>query len=131
MPAHRKLQHRREEILEAMASLKPMRKGSLCQQFQRTRHKKGPSTRRGPYAMYTCKKKGKTVGKRLSREKALQYRDQIDVFRHFQKLCREFVEVNEQLADFEAAAPRDEGKKNSSRASRSNSEPKPPASSRQ
>jgi hypothetical protein len=131
MPARKKLHQRKEEILQAIASLKPMRKGSVCRQFQRTVRKKGPDTQRGPYPMYTCKKKGKTVGKRLSQDEAVQYRAQIDAFRRFQELCREFAEVSETLADLEAPALEEVGKKNSSRASSSSRKPKPPASWRQ
>ena len=77
--------------------------------------------------MYTFKEKGKTVGKRLSRKQAPLYRAQIERFRAFEKLSRQFVGVSEKLADLEGAGG-DEGKKNSSRRSGPNKKAKPAAS---
>ena len=93
-----------------------MRRGSVCEQYQRSRRKDGTVTRRGPYAMYTLKRKGKTVGKRLAKKDLPLYRAQIERFRGYEKLAREFLEVSEQLADIEVA-PGDGAKKNSSKRS--------------
>lgn len=112
MPEFKSLQQKKAGILDAIASLDPMRAGSVCEQFQRTKHKDGTLTKRGPYAMYTRKKNGKTVGKRLSQQEAPLYRRQIDLFRKFQELSAEFVETSERLADLEVVAET-EGKKNS------------------
>lgn len=106
------LQQKKTEILDAIASLEPMRVGSVCEQFQSTKRKDGTVTKRGPYAMYTRKKNGKTVGKRLSKQEAPLYGKQIDRFRKFKELSVEFVETSERLADLEVVAET-EGKKNS------------------
>lgn len=114
------LQQKKVDVLRAIASLDPMRMGSVCEQFQRTRRKDGTIAKRGPYTMYTRKKKGKSVGKRLSEQEAPLYRDQIGLFRKFQELCGEFVETSERLADLKVAA-KTEVKKNSSTKSRKKS----------
>lgn len=104
MPTLKKLLQKKNEVLDAIAKLKPMRIGSICEQYQHTKRKDGTRTKRGPYLMYTRKKEGKTVGKRLSKEEATLYRNQIDSFREFQELSAQFVETSEQLADMEAVA---------------------------
>ena len=112
MPQPKAIQEKNAKILKSIASLGAMRKGSVCEQFQFLRRKDGSRLKRGPYLMYTCKKNGKTKGKRLSKKNADVYRVQINTFREFQKLCGQFVENNEQLADIEAADGK-KGKKNS------------------
>ena len=106
------LQQKKTDLLDAIASLNPMRMGSVCAQFPTTKHKDGTTSKRGPYTMYTRKKNGKPVGKRLSQKEAPLYRDQVDQFREFQGLSAKFVETSESLADLEVAAEK-EGKKNS------------------
>jgi len=112
MPHPKAIREKNAEILKSIASLGAMRKGSVCEQFQFSRRKDGTRLKRGPYMMYTCKKNGKTKGRRLSKENAGVYRAQIDTFREFQKLCGQLVENSEQLADMEAADVK-KGKKNS------------------
>lgn len=129
MPACETLQRKNAGILRTIASLGAMRKGSVCEQFQYSRREDGTRLKRGPYLMYTCKKKGKTLGKRLSKEKASLYRAQIERFRRFQELCREFADGSEQLADMEVSNVKG-SKKNSSNASRQNRKRKRAGSSR-
>lgn len=77
--------------------------------------------------MYTFKRKGKTVGKRLSKQQMPLYLAQIESFRAYERLAREFLEVNERLADLKAASGAD-SKKNSSKRSGWSKKPKPGAS---
>ncbi len=121
------VQRKNSRILQRIASLGAMRKGPISTQFQKYRRTDGTSTKRGPYLMYTCKRKGKTVGKRLSQEEASVYQAQIDAVRQFQELCGEFVEGSQQLADMEASDATG-GKKNSSNGSRPNRKPRRVAS---
>lgn len=53
-------------ILEELADLSDMRRGSICEQFVETTGRDGSKRRRGPYCVYTYKEKGKTVSRRLS-----------------------------------------------------------------
>ena len=116
MTGRNSLRFRRAQIIEEIANVGSMRKGSVCEQFQRSRRSDGTISKRGPYAMYTCKKGGKTVGKRLWPEQAALYRTQIERFRKFRVLCGELADVSEKMADCEALAQQ-EGKRNSSRLS--------------
>lgn len=116
MTVENSLQNKRSGIIKEIAALGAMRKGSLCEQYQSTRRKDGTTTKRGPYVMYTFKRGTKTFGKRLSRSQAPLYREQIEKFRKFQILCGDLADVSEKMADHQAAE-REEGKKNSSKAS--------------
>jgi len=97
------LQSRLHQTLQRIAQLKPMRKGSVTEQTVATRAKDGQPAERGPYPLYTCKKKGRTRSKRIPRERVPLYREQIERFRRFQDLIAEYAEISEQLADAEAA----------------------------
>ena len=107
-----KLQKRRDDIVKELASLPPMRKGSITQQWLQTFRKDGSKTKRGPYLVYSYKEKNKTVSKRVPRQQEDLYRRQIESFRRFQKLSAELVQISQRLADVAAADP-DDGKKNS------------------
>ena len=61
------LQAPRDQILQEIAAIGPMRKGSLTYQFFSCSPKDGPSRRRGPYLLYTYKKKGKTLSRRVAK----------------------------------------------------------------
>lgn len=98
-----KLLSQRTRILQQIEELKPMRKGSVTQQYFLASGKDGGQRRRGPYPLYTCKKKGKTVSKRIRPELRPVYEQQIAQFRRFEELVAEFAEVGERLADLDAA----------------------------
>ena len=97
------LQSRLQKTLQEVAHRKPMRKGSITQQTVATRTKDGVPAVRGPYPLYTCKKKSRTHSKRIPGEQVPLYREQIERFRRFQELIVEYAETSEQLADAEAA----------------------------
>jgi hypothetical protein len=114
MDTFRKLAARRAEILEQIAALGPMRRGSIQEQFLPYKRPDGSIRRRGPYLTYTFKEGGKTRGKHLrNQEEAQQYQAQIDNYRRYQQLSAELVRVSQTLADLEAAG--DEGCKKNSR----------------
>ena len=113
MSTDRQLQQAQSKLIETLAELGPMRQGSVCEQFQRVRRKDGTIVQSGPYPMYTRKKHGKTVGRRLTAQQVPLYRTQIDQFRTFQNQCQRFVELGEQRADLEADEQRGARKKNS------------------
>ena len=96
-------QTRSSRILEEIAQLGPMRKGSITQQFFKTRNKDGSTGQRGPYPLYSCKKRAKTVSKRIAKERVADYEQQIRRYRQFEDLIGELVEVAEELADAEVA----------------------------
>ena len=109
-----KLQKRRDDIVKELASLPPMRKGSVTPQYLQTVRKDGSKTKRGPYLVYSYKEKNKTVSKRVPRQQEDLYRRQIESFRRFQQLSAELVGISQRLADVAASDP-DDRKKNSRR----------------
>jgi hypothetical protein len=53
-----------------------------------------------PYALYTFKKKGKTVGRRLREpEEVRRLEEQVENYHVFRSLCRELVDLSEQICD--------------------------------
>ncbi len=110
-----RLTQRKNELLAQLATLGPMRKGTLSDQYVQTILKDGSHSRRGPYTVYTFKEHGQTVSRRLSdRAQIACYRKQIGAFRRFQELTAELAQLGQRLADLEVAG-RPEGKKNSRR----------------
>jgi hypothetical protein len=106
------LLNEREQLLDEMAQLGPMRKGSVSEFSIPSRRKDGTRQVRGPYLKYTVKKYNKTQGKHLkTKDEADLYRRQIEQYRHFEKLAARFVDIGERMADLEAAET--DAKKNS------------------
>lgn len=106
-----KLTQRKTQIVKEIASLKPMRKGSLNKQFLETVRKDGSKTKRGPYTIYTFKEKGKTISRRIkNKDQEALCREQIGEFRRFRRLCSEFVETSQRIADLTASGLSDEKK---------------------
>ena len=105
MDSLQQLSRQRARILDQIASLGPMRMGTVTDQMLPRRRKDGSVSRRGPYPTYTFKEGGRTRGKHLrTAEEAALYRRQIEVFRRYQELSAELVRVSQRLADREAAA---------------------------
>ena len=102
MTAHSQLEHRATEILREIAALGPMRKGSLCQRLLKRKTAHGEIKTRGPYWYYTFKIKDRTVGKMIKDAEAPVYQEQIETFRRFQSLTRQYAELSQRMADLKA-----------------------------
>jgi len=101
MPRLSHLRQVRQELLGHISSIEDMRRGSVVRQFLKLRLKgqKDPVLA-GPYALYTCKKKGKTEGRRLhGPEEIRRLEEQVENYHVFRKLCAELVEVSEHICD--------------------------------
>lgn len=96
------LQQKRNEILQELAGLGAMRKGTICKRFLPWKTKQGNVKRRGPYWYYTFKKNNRTVARLLKEETLPLFQEQIERFRSFGALAGEYVEVSHQMADLEA-----------------------------
>jgi hypothetical protein len=96
-----KLRERRKVILNELAELEEMRRGSVVEQYQeRTLPSTGEKVIRGPYPLYSFKEKGRTISRRLkSEEEVVKYRYQIQNFRRFEELTRELLLIGEQFCD--------------------------------
>ncbi|MFZ2055658.1 MAG: DUF6788 family protein, partial [Candidatus Aminicenantales bacterium] len=95
------LRQLRQELLGHISAIEEMRRGSVIHQFLKLKLKgqKDPVLA-GPYALYTCKKKGKTQGRRLhGTEEIRRLEEQVENYHVFRKLCGELVEVSEQICD--------------------------------
>ena len=102
MEALEKVERRREEILKEMRAIRAMRKGSVMEQYLPVKQReKTEPVLRGPYWLYTRKEKGRTVGRRLSREEAEGVRGEVEAGHRFQALCREYEELTERLGELE------------------------------
>jgi hypothetical protein len=100
-----RLERRRVQIIKEMSSIRTMRKGSVTEQYLKVPHKgKRQPALRGPYFLYTRKEKGKTVGRRLNKEQAYQFRQQVEAFHRFQALGKQYAEISERLADLATVA---------------------------
>ena len=100
------LRARRKEIVETLASLEQIRRGSVVEQYVQRVRKDGSVVRRGPYPLYSFKEKGKTISRRLrSDEQVKACREQIGRFRRFAKLVEELVRIGEEISDL---APTDQ-----------------------
>jgi Family of unknown function (DUF6788) len=96
-----RLRRNRREILRHIASIEEMRRGSVVRQFFPVKHPAthGPKIR-GPYALYTCKQKGKTLGRRLRRpEEINRLEEQVKNYHSFRALCGELVKVAEKICE--------------------------------
>ncbi|OGD17605.1 MAG: hypothetical protein A2Y69_15725 [Candidatus Aminicenantes bacterium RBG_13_59_9] len=102
-----RLRRSRREILGHIASIEEMRRGSVIRQFFKFKPKgKARPRRRGPYALYTCKKQGKTVGRRLRRPKEISRLEaQVENYHVFRDLCSELVDVAERICEEKEKEP--------------------------
>ena len=114
MDTCRQLTVRRTQIIEQIAVLGPMRRGSISEQLLPYKQPDGSIRRRGPYLTYTFKQGGKTRGKHLRNpQEAELYQRQIQNYRRYQELSAQLVQISQTLADLEATG--DEGSKKNSR----------------
>lgn len=115
-----RLEKRRMQIIEEISSIGTMRKGSVTEQYLKVARKgeREPGLR-GPYFLYTRKEKGKTVGRRLSKEKADRFRQQVEAFHRFQALGKEYAEISERLADLAGVVEASDREKKQPRSSSS------------
>ena len=113
MTSMNKLESQRQRILEELAELGEMRRGSVSEQFVESAGRDGAKKRRGPYFVYTYKEKGKTISRRLtSPEQVVLCQKQIQAFRRFQELTTQLLQLGEQASNLALAG---EGVKKTSR----------------
>ena len=94
------IQQQRQAILSELGRLGPMRRGSVTDQYVKTTGTDGKPRLRGPYPVYTVKKDGRTVSRRLNRpELVTACRAHIAQGRRFQALVDELMRLGEVLSD--------------------------------
>ena len=99
-PQFSTLQIQRNNLLEQLARLQQIRRGSLTEQFLLVKRKDGSRIKRGPYPLLTRKQGPKTVSQRLSDPDLLPlYRQQIQAMRQFETVVGQLVKIGETLSD--------------------------------
>ena len=114
MDTVQQLEQRRRAILEQMAAIRSMRRGTVNQQYLRVPHKGRASPKLcGPYFVLTGKRAGRTVSQRLtSPQQVAAARADIAAHQRFVELCKEFEQLTEQLGQLERAGDGPGQKKN-------------------
>jgi hypothetical protein len=103
-PAYPNLEHQRQALLEQLADLRELRRGSLTEQFLPVQHADGSVVKRGPYPLLTRKQGGKTLSVRLTDPEVVPlYRQQIETLHQFESVVDELIGVGEQLSDLAVA----------------------------
>jgi hypothetical protein len=107
MATIQELESRRDAILKEMRSIRSMRRGSINEQYLKVHHRgmKQPAAR-GPYYVLSRHepRTGKTVSRRLTSKKDIEKaRTDIEAYRRFVALCREFQEITETLGELEGS----------------------------
>jgi hypothetical protein len=97
------IEAQRLAILEGFKAIRSMRRGSISEQFFPVQRKgQKQAARRGPYYVFTRHRGSKSVSRRLTSPEALrQAREDIEAFKRFQVLCREYERLTEKLGELE------------------------------
>ena len=96
-----KLRQTRAELLRHIGSLEKMRRGSVVHQFHKIcRPGSQTPVYSGPYPLFTCKKNGRTVSRRLrDPEEIRRLEAQVENYHVFRRLCSQLVDVSEAICD--------------------------------
>ena len=97
------IEAQRLAILESIKAIRCMRRGAITEQFFPVlRRGQKQAARRGPYYVFTRHQGSQTVSRRLTTPRALQQaREDIDAFKRFQALCREYEQLTDKLGELE------------------------------
>jgi hypothetical protein len=117
------LEARRNAILEEMRSIRSMRRGTINEQYFKTRLKgrKG-MVRQGPYYVLSKREGQKTVSKRLRSAELEQAQKDVTEYRRFLGLCQEFERLTARLGELESGVQGIEQEKKRFRSSSSKTE---------
>ena len=103
MTKARRLEQKRQALLDKLKEIRSLRKGCLNEQwFPAVRHGKKTEQVRGPYFVWTHKVGKKTVSQRVRGEAAVERarQDQAN-YTAFREICRQYQAVAEQLGALE------------------------------
>jgi hypothetical protein len=103
MDSLQQLEAQRLAILDSLKSIRSVRRGSITEQFFPVRRQGQKQTvRRGPYYVFSRHQGSKTVSQRLTTPEALQQaREDVEAFKRFQALCRDYERLTEKLGALE------------------------------
>jgi hypothetical protein len=99
-PDYPNLERQRQSLLQQLAGLPQLRRGSLTEQVFQAKRRDGSRVLRGPYPLLTRKEGQKTISLRLTDPELVPlYRQQIQAMRQFETVVDQLVRVGEQLSD--------------------------------
>ena len=113
MDTVQQLEVRRNAILEEMRSIRSMRRGTINEQYFKTRLKgrKG-MVHQGPYYILSRREEEKTVSRRLRSAAELeQARKDVAEYKRFLGLCQEFERLTARLGELERGEGLEQEKK--------------------
>lgn len=93
------LRQARADLLRHIQSIEEMRRGSVTRQFLRAKRPEAEEdVFLGPYPLFTCKKNGRTFGRRLhDLEEVRKIERQVENYHAFRRLCSQLVDVSEAI----------------------------------
>lgn len=121
MPTSEQIHAERKKLIAELAQLEQIRRGSLTEQMVEVVTRDGQRIKRGPYPLYTVKKRGRTVSRRVKTPEQVQaYREQIERGRRFHQLTTELFRLGEALSEqaVNAEAQKKTSKRKSKRSSK-------------
>jgi len=89
------------ELLQEMGTICRMRRGHLTEQYNRQKAPDGTERRWGPYYTLQAWVDGKNRSVRVPNDGVPQVRQDLQNYATFTKLCEEYVEVSESVAQTE------------------------------
>jgi hypothetical protein len=103
MDTFQRLESRRNAILEEMRSIRSMRRGTVNEQYFKTRLKgRRGIMQQGPYYVLSRREGEKTVSKRLRSAAELeQAQKDVGEYKRFLGLCQEFERLTARLGELE------------------------------
>lgn len=113
MAEHVELEQERVEILQAMRTIRRMRRGTVNVQHFVKRKADGSQVRQGPYFLFSRTEKGASFSKRLHPNEVQRFREETENCRRFKDLTQRYILICEELCD----EPREGVKKTSDRPS--------------
>ena len=113
MKAIAAIEARRQALLQELAGMRSLRRGTLNEQyFQVRRRGELEPVRRGPYYVLSRREGDRTVSRRVRPAEVERTRAEIAAHRRFRELCQELEALTERLGELEGALePGSRGKK--------------------
>ena len=103
----------REEIIEKIKEIRTMRRGTINEQYLKVPRKEKEPSIKGPYYVLSRNEGGKTVGFRLNSQEELELATKdVEAYKEFNKLTKEFVSVTESITDIIRSGEKTDPKKN-------------------
>ena len=104
MKAIAEIEARRQALLQELAGMRSLRRGTLNEQYLQVRRRgELEPVRRGPYYVLSRREGDRTVSRRVRPAEVERTRAEIVAHRRFRELCRELETLTERLGELERA----------------------------